>query len=85
MSTEDNFNAPNRSIADWIAEGYTESYAKSLFAQANKRNAISQETRVNILSTIDELNQYLEGNVTLEGLTDAVNDLSQYLVTNKIQ
>jgi|TARA_R110000824_G_scaffold104803_1_gene248501 prolyl oligopeptidase PreP (S9A serine peptidase family) len=85
MSTEDNFNAPNRSIADWIAEGYTESYAKSLFAQANKRNAISQETRVNILSTIDELNQYLEGNVTLEGLTDAVNDLSQYIVTNKIQ
>jgi len=85
MTTEDNFNAPNRSIADWIAEGYTESYAKSLFAQANKRNAISQETRVNILSTIDELNQYLEGNVTLEGLTDAVNDLSQYLVTNKIQ
>ena len=82
MTTEDNFNAPNRSIADWIAEGYTESYAKSLFAQANKRNAISQETRVNILSTIDELNQYLEGNVTLEGLTDAVNDLSQYLVTN---
>ena len=82
MSTEDNFNAPNRSIADWIAEGYTESYAKSLFAQANKRNAISQETRVNILSTIDELNQYLEGNVTLEGLTDAVNDLSQHLVTN---
>ena len=85
MSTEDNFNAPNRSIADWIAEGYTESYAKSLFAQANKRNAISQETRVNILSTIDELNQYLEGNVTLEGLTDAVNDLSQHLVTNLIQ
>tara|TARA_B110000908_G_scaffold125708_1_gene147398 strand:- start:182 stop:430 length:249 start_codon:yes stop_codon:yes gene_type:complete len=82
MTTEDNFNAPNRSIADWIAEGYTESYAKSLFAQANKRNAISQETRVNILSTIDELNQYLEGNVTLEGLTDAVNDLSQHLVTN---
>ena len=85
MSTEDNFNAPNRSIADWIAEGYTESYAKSLFAQANKRKAISQETRINILSTIDELNQYLEGNVTLEGLTDAVNDLSQYIVTNKIQ
>jgi prolyl oligopeptidase PreP (S9A serine peptidase family) len=85
MTTEDNFNAPNRSIADWIAEGYTESYAKSLFAQANKRNAISQETRVNILSTIDELNQYLEGNVTLEGLTDAVNDLSQHLVTNLIQ
>jgi len=82
MTTEDNFNAPNRSIADWIAEGYTESYAKSLFAQANKRNAISQETRVNILSTIDELNQYLEGNVTLEGLTDVVNDLSQHLVTN---
>ena len=68
MSTEDNFNAPNRSIADWIAEGYTESYAKSLFAQANKRNAISQETRVNILSTIDELNQYLEGNVALDVL-----------------
>ena len=37
MTTEDNYNAPNRSIADWIAEGYTKPYATALFAQANKR------------------------------------------------
>ena len=38
MTNEDNYNAPNRSIADWIAEGYTKPYATALFAQANKRN-----------------------------------------------
>ena len=37
MTNEDNYNAPNRSIADWIAEGYTKPYATALFAQANKR------------------------------------------------
>jgi len=78
-ATEDNYNAPNRSIADWIAEGYTISYAKSLFAQANKRNAISQQTRANVLATIDELNQYLEGNVTLEAATDACRELTHKL------
>jgi hypothetical protein len=41
------------------------------YSQANKRNAISQQTRANVLATIDELNQYLEGNVTLEAATDA--------------
>jgi len=41
MTTEDNYNAPNRSIADWIAEGYTKPYATALFAQANKPNTRS--------------------------------------------
>jgi len=43
MTTEDNYNKPARTIADWIAEGYTEAYAKALDAQqkrsaAKKRN-----------------------------------------------
>jgi len=86
---EDNFNAPNRSIADWIAEGYTKPYAQALFAQANKRNAISQEAqereyirrdaRTMVLATIDELNQYLLGNVTLEAATDAARELTHKL------
>ena len=79
QATEDNYNAPNRSIADWIAEGYTKPYAKALFAQANKRNAISQQTRANVLATIDELNQYLLGNVTIEGATDACRELTHQL------
>ena len=78
-NTEDNYNAPNRSIADWIAEGYTKPYAQALFAQANKRNAISQQTRANVLATIDELNQYLLGNVTLEAATDAARELTHKL------
>ena len=62
MTTEDNYNAPNRSIADWIAEGYTKPYAQALFAHSYK---------LKIFQLIDELNQYLEGNVTLEAATDA--------------
>ena len=69
----------NRSIADWIAEGYTEQYAQALFAQANKRNAISDQIRYNVLATIDELYQYLEGNVTLEAATDACRELTHKL------
>ena len=101
MTTEDNYNAPNRSIADWIAEGYTKPYAQALFAQANKRNAISQQTMPNagdiaerearereyirldartmVLATIDELNQYLLGNVTIEAATDAARELTHQL------
>ena len=30
------------------------------------------ENRTTVLATIDELNQYLQGNVTLEATTDAV-------------
>ena len=58
MTTEDNYNAPNRSIADWIAEGYTKPYAQA---------------------TIDELNQYLLGNVTIEAATDAARELTHQL------
>jgi hypothetical protein len=31
--------------------------------------------RTTVLATIDELNQYLQGNVTLEATTDAVREL----------
>jgi hypothetical protein len=34
--------------------------------------AIRQQMRTTVLATIDELNQYLQGNVTLEATTDAV-------------
>ena len=77
MTTEDNYNAPNRSIADWIAEGYTISYAKSLVARAEAEQA--DRLRRNVLATIDELNQYLLGNVTLEAATDAARELTHKL------
>ena len=35
---------------------------------------INSKTRIEILSTIDELNQYLNGNVTIEALKDALED-----------
>ena len=34
--------------------------------------AIRQQMRTTVLATIDGLNQYLQGNVTLEATTDAV-------------
>jgi dGTP triphosphohydrolase len=36
MTTEDNYNKPARTIADWIALGYTEAYAKALYAQQKR-------------------------------------------------
>ena len=36
---------------------------------------LNNRTRIEILSTIDELNQYLNGNVTTEGLRDALEDM----------
>ena len=69
MTTEDNYNASNRSIADWIAEGVTKPHDPF----------ISQQTRANVLATIDELNQYLLGNVTIEAATDAARELTHKL------
>ena len=41
MTTEDNYNKPDRTIADWIAEGYTEAYAKALYAQQDLNENIN--------------------------------------------
>ena len=79
MTTEDNYNASIKKGLQKNALGYTKSYAQALSAQANKRNAISQQTRANVLATIDELNQYLLGNVTLEAATDAARELTHQL------
>jgi len=35
---------------------------------------LNSKLRIEILSTIDELNQYLNGNVTTEALSDALED-----------
>ena len=35
---------------------------------------LNSKTRIEILSTIDELNQYLNGNITTEALRDALED-----------
>ena len=41
--------------------------------------AIRQQMRTTVLATIDELNQYLLGNVTLEAATDAARELTHKL------
>jgi len=38
MTTEDNYNKPTRTVQDWIAEGYTEAYAKALYAQQKEQS-----------------------------------------------
>jgi hypothetical protein len=43
---------------------------------------ITNETRADVLATIDELNQYLLGNVTIEAIIEASHDLHTKL-TNK--
>ena len=52
---------------------------QALFEQANKRNAISDQIRYEVLATIDELNQFLLGNVTIEAATDAARELTYQL------
>ena len=39
MTTEDNYNKPARTVQDWITEGYTEAYAKALYAQQKRAEA----------------------------------------------
>ena len=44
MTTEDNYNAPNRTIADWIAEGYTKPYATALYNLNNRTQCTDQKS-----------------------------------------
>ena len=43
---------------------------------------MQKEIKYQILTTIDELNQYLNGYVTDEGLTDTLKELLNKLRTN---
>ena len=77
MTTEDNYTMPNRTIAEYLELGYTPAYARALVARAEAEQA--DRLRRNVLATIDELNQYLLGNVTLEAATDAARELTHQL------
>ena len=77
MSTEDNYTMPNRTIAEYLELGYTPAYAKALVSRAEAEQ--SDRLRREVLATIDELNQYLLGNVTIEAATDAARELTHKL------
>ena len=77
MTTEDNYTMPNRTIAEYLELGYTLAYARALVSRAEAEQ--SDRLRRNVLATIDELNQYLLGNVTLEAATDAARELTHKL------
>ncbi len=77
MTTEDNYTMPNRTIAEYLELGYTPAYARALVSRAEAEQA--DRLRRNVLATIDELNQYLLGNVTLEAATDAARELTHKL------
>jgi S-adenosylmethionine synthetase len=85
MATEDNYTMPNRTIEQYLELGYTISYAKSLVSraeaeqEAREREYIRLDARTMVLATIDELNQYLLGSVTLEAATDAARELTHKL------
>jgi hypothetical protein len=42
-------------------------------------NNLTDEMRINILTAIDELNQLLLGNVTIESATDTARELTHQL------
>lgn len=46
-------------------------------------NEISNETRAEVLATIDELNQYLLGHVTIDAAINASCDLTNKLLLTK--
>jgi hypothetical protein len=39
------------------------------------KTKVTNKTRINVLATIDELNQYLLGNVTTDAAIEAVKEL----------
>ena len=47
--------------------------------EAQEREYIRLDARAMVLATIDELNQYLLGNVTIEAATDAARELTHQL------
>ena len=53
----------------------TREYQRASRAAAITEQIRSSKTRAEVLSTIDELNQYLLGNVTIEAATDAAREL----------
>ena len=77
MTTEDNYTMPNRTIEEYLELGYTYAYARALVSRAEAEQ--SDRLRRNVLATIDELNQYLLGNVTIEAATDAARELTHKL------
>jgi hypothetical protein len=44
-----------------------------------REQLMRSNNRINVLATIDELNQYLLGNVTIEAATDAARELAHQL------
>jgi outer membrane protein assembly factor BamA len=77
MTTEDNYTMPNRTIEEYLELGYTYAYARALVSRAEAEQ--SDRLKRNVLATIDELNQYLLGNVTIEAATDAARELTHKL------
>ena len=61
-------------VSDWYELGYTKAYAKAMVAKQQRA-----DVRIDVLATIDELNQYLLGNITIEAATDAVRELTHKL------
>ena len=48
-------------------------------------NEISNETKAEVLATIDELNQYLLGHVTIDAVIEATHDLNIKLISTKYE
>ena len=66
-------------MKDYLEEGPVEDFEDAEFAahSATLENPGGVEgIRTDILSTIDELNQFLNGNVTKESLIETLNDLA---------
>ena len=76
MNNEYDYDAPTsmQQIADSITN--TEQH---WINEAREREYIRLDARTMVLATIDELNQYLLGNVTLEAATDAARELTHKL------
>mgnify|MGYP003673722730 FL=1 len=53
----------------------TREYQRASRAAKITEQIRSSQTQAEVLSTIDELNQYLLGNVTIEAATDAAREL----------
>ena len=57
----------------------TKEYQQWSRKEALEREQMRLDMRANVLATIDELNQFLLGNVTIEAATDAARELTYQL------
>ena len=79
MNTTDN-NESEMLTRKYQRQSRAEAFRKLLATEEDQeREYMRRDMQTSVLATIDELHQYLNGNVTIEAATDAARELTHQL------